>query len=196
MRSLNDYLVNEAQYKSSDLEDLKKKLLNLGKDDKIECLWGVRQRATDATGKDRIVDNACSIIKVSDKKYVLCSNIFFKGHELMKMACKEAGIRSWLSLLGDFAIRLDYEDMIKVLTIMPKFFNKFSGKNQLWTYLSFDRTECDKVCTTERRPFAITSLEDEIEAIEKGIRELEEKKKKLQELKKAQSDESMWKEES
>lgn len=191
MKQLLKY-INESKYNSSNLEDLKKQLLKLQKDDKLYCLWGVRQKATDASGKDRMVDSACSIIKVSDKKYVICSDIFFKGHELLKMACKDAGISTWWSALSGFAIRLDYEDMLKALDSMPKFFSKVIGKGTIWTYLSFDKSECEKECESQVRPFEITSLEDEIKGIEQGIKELEEKKKKLQELKKVQAEEDMW----
>lgn len=195
MKSLNNY-INESEYRSSNLEDLKKQLLKLNKNDKLYCLWGVREKITDASGKDRMVDSACSIIKVSDKKYVICSDMFFKGHELLKMACKDADISTWWSTLSGYAIRLDYEDMLKALDSMPKFFNKVIGKGTIWTYLSFDKKECEKECESQVRPFVITSLENEIKGIEQGIKELEEKKKKLQELKAAQNSESDWKEES
>lgn len=195
MKQLSKY-INESEYKSFNLKELKEKLPKMKKNDKIYCLWGVSQKITDATGKDRMVNDALSIIKVSDKKYVVCSTIFFKGHELLKDACKEAGISTWWSALSGFAIRLDYEDMLKALDVMPKFFSKYSGDKKMFTYLSFDREECEKECERQRRPFEITSLEDEIKGIEKGIKELEEKKKKLQELKSIQNDENAWEEEN
>ena len=43
------------------------------------------------------------------------------------------------------------------------------------------------------RPLVITSLEDEIRGIEQGIKELEAKKAQLQELKKIQAEEDMFK---
>ena len=41
------------------------------------------------------------------------------------MACKDVGISTWLSVLSGFAIRLDYEDMLKALDSMPKFLVKY-----------------------------------------------------------------------
>ena len=67
MKQLSKY-INESNYDSSDLENLKKQLLKLKKNDKVDCLWGVREKFTDSSGKDRMVDSACSIIKGSDKK--------------------------------------------------------------------------------------------------------------------------------
>ena len=192
MKQLSKY-INESNYDSSDLENLKKQLLKLKKNDTLYCLWGVREKFTDSSGKDRMVDSACSIIKVSDEKYVICSDIFFNGHKLLEMACKDAGISTWWSALSGFAIRLDYEDMLKALDSMPKFFSKIIAKNNVWTYISFNKKECEEECAKQVRPLLITSLEDEIKGIEKGIKDLEAKKAQLQELKKAQAEEDSFK---
>ena len=194
MKSLNNY-ISESFYDSSDLENLKKQLLKMDKGDRIHALWGVREKWTDATQKDRIVDYAISIDKEKDDKYVICGDIYFPAHDLFWDALRESGVEKWYHFKG-LAIKLGYEDMIKVLDVMPKFFNKYLTKKSIWHFISFDKKECEEECAKQIRPLVITSLEDEIKGIEQGIKDLEEKKKKLQELKAAQNSESDWKEET
>ena len=55
------------------------------------------------------------------------------------------------------------------------------------------KKECEEECAKQVRPLLITSLEDEIKGIEKGIKDLEAKKAQLQELKKAQAEEDSFK---
>ena len=193
MKNLNNYIL-ESNYDSSNLEDLKKQLLKMDKGDRIHALWGVREKWTDATRKDRMVDYCMSIDKEGDKKYVICGVIDFPSHDLFWDALREAGVEKWYHFKG-WAVKLDYEDMIKVLDAMPKFFDKWSTKrkNSIWHFVSFDKEECEKECEKQVRPFTITSLEDEIKGIEKGIKELEAKKAQLQELKHAQAEEDTWK---
>lgn len=62
MKTLNVY-INESTYDSANLEDLKKQLLKMNEGDRIHNLWGVREKYTDATRKDRMVDYAMSIDK-------------------------------------------------------------------------------------------------------------------------------------
>ena len=76
---------------------------------------------------------------------------------------------------------------------MPKFFNKYLTKKSIWHYHSFDKKEWEEECKRQIRPFTITSLEDEIRGIEQGIKDLESKKAQLQELKKAQAEEDLFK---
>ena len=76
---------------------------------------------------------------------------------------------------------------------MPKFFNKYINKKSIWHFLSFDKKECKEECAKQVRPLLITSLEDEIKGIEQGIKDLEAKKAQLQELKKVQSEEDLFK---
>ena len=194
MKSLNNY-ISESFYDSSDLENLKKQLLKMDKGDRIHALWGVREKWTDATQKDRIVDYAISIDKEKDDKYVICGDIYFPAHDLFWDALRESGVEKWYHFKG-LAIKLGYEDMIKVLDVMPKFFNKYLTKKSIWHFISFDKKECEEECAKQIRPLVITSLEDEIKGIEQGIKDLEEKKKKLQELKAAQNSERDWKEET
>ena len=197
MKQLSKY-INESEYNSSNLEDLKKQLLKMKEGDRIHAVWGVREKWTDATRKDRMVDYCISIDKEKKDKYVICGVIDFKSHELFWEALKEAGVEKWYHFKG-LAVRLGYEDMCKVLDVMPKFFNKkeyVNGPKGIWHFLSFDKAECEKECEKQIRPLTITSLEQEIQGIEQGIKELEEKKKKLQELKQAQDNESEWTEEN
>lgn len=193
MKSIYQY-INESNYNSSSLKDLKKKLLNMTAGDRIYALWGVREKWTDATRKDRMVDHAISIDKQKGDKYVICSSIDFNGHELFWEALQYAGVEKWYHFKG-WAVRLNYEDMIKVLDVMPKFFNKYNGTDgkSIWHFLSFDKSECEEECKKQLRPLTITSLEDEIKRVEQGIKDLEKMKNQLQELKKAQSEEDMFK---
>lgn len=186
--------LNESFYDSSDLEYLKKKLLKMYAGDRVHAVWGVREKGTDATRKDRMVDDAISIDKEKGDKYVICGSILFPAHELFWDALKESGVEKWYHFKG-WAVRLGYEDMIKVLEVMPKFFDKYFTKNDkgIWHYLSFDKKECEEECKRQIRPLTITSLEDEIKGIEQGIKDLEAKKAQLQELKKAQAEEDMFK---
>ena len=193
MKQISKY-INESEYNSSNLEDLKKQLLKMRDGDRIHAVWGVREKWTDATRKDRMVDYCISIDKEKKDKYVICGVIDFKAHELFWEALRAAGVEKWYHFKG-FAVRLGYEDMCKVLNVMPKFFDKkeyVNGPKGIWHFLSFDKAECEKECERQIRPLTITSLEDEIKCIEQGIKELEEKKAKLQELKKAQSEDDMW----
>jgi len=193
MKSLNNY-INESNYESSDLENLKKQLLKMNDGDRIHAVWGVREKWTDATRKDRMVDYAISIDKEKGNKYVICGVIDFPAHDLFWDALKESGVEKWYHFKG-FAVRLGYEDMCKVLDVMPKFFDKYSvnRKKGIWHYLSFDKKECEDECKRQLRPLTITSLEDEIKGIEQGIKDLEAKKAQLQELKKAQAEEDLFK---
>lgn len=190
MKQISKY-INESEYNSSNLEDLKKQLLKMGAGDRIHAVWGVHEKWTDATQKDRMVDYAISIDKEKGDKYVICGSIDFPSHELFWDALKESGVEKWYHFKG-WAIKLGYEDMLKVIDAMPKFFNKYLTKKSIWHFLSFDKAECERECEKQIRPLAITSLEDEIKGIEQGIKELEKKKAKLQELKKAQSEDDMW----
>ena len=193
MKSLNNY-INESNYDSSDLENLKKQLLKMNDGDRIHAVWGVREKWTDATRKDRMVDYAISIDKEKGNKYVICGVIDFPAHDLFWDALKESGVEKWYHFKG-WAVKLGYEDMIKVLDAMPKFFDKYSvnRKKGIWHYISFDKKECEEECKRQIRPLTITSLEDEIKGIEQGIKDLEAKKAQLQELKKAQAEEDLFK---
>lgn len=158
----------------------------------VHAVWGVREKYTDVTQKDRIVDYVISIDKEKGNKYVICGTFDFPSHDLFWDALKESGVEKWYHFKG-WAVKLVYEDMIKVLNAMPKFFNKYIGKKSAWHYLSFNKKECEEECKRQIRPLAITSLEDEIRGIEQGIKELEAKKAQLQELKKIQAEEDMFK---
>ena len=197
MKSLNNY-INESNYDSSNLEDLKKQLLKMNKGDRIHALWGVREKWTDVTQKDRMVDYAMSIDKEKNNQYVCCGVFGFPSHDLFWDALRESGVEKWYHFKS-FAIKLSYEDMIKVLEVMPKFFNDkkyVNGEHCIWHYLSFDKVQCEEECKKQVRPFAITSLEDEIKGIEDAILLLGKKKKELEELKKAQVNDNAWKEEN
>lgn len=191
MKTLNNY-ITESTYDSSNLEELKKKLLKMNSGDRVHAVWGVREKYTDATQKDRMVDYVISIDKEKGNKYVICGTFDFPSHDLFWDALKESGVEKWYHFKG-WAVKLGYEDMIKVLGAMPKFFNKYIDKKSAWHYLSFNKKECEEECKRQIRPLAITSLEDEIRGIEQGIKELEAKKAQLQELKKIQDEEDMFK---
>ena len=193
MKSLNNY-INESNYDSYDLDNLKKKLLKMNAGDRIHAVWGVREKFTDATREDRTVDYAVSIDKEKGDKYVICGVIDFPSHDLFWDALRESGVEKWYHFKG-WAVKLGYEDIIKVLDVMPKFFNKYLSKNGkgIWHFLSFDKAECEEECKRQLRPLTITSLEDEIKGIEQGIKDLEAKKAQLQELKKAQAEEDLFK---
>lgn len=191
MKTLNNY-ITESNYDSSNLEELKNKLLKMNSGDRVHAVWGVREKYTDVTQKDRIVDYVISIDKEKGNKYVICGTFDFPSHDLFWDALKESGVEKWYHFKG-WAVKLVYEDMIKVLDAMPKFFNKYIGKKSAWHYLSFNKKECEEERKRQIRPLAITSLEDEIRGIEQGIKELEAKKAQLQELKKIQAEEDMFK---
>ena len=191
MKTLNNY-ITESNYDSSNLEELKNKLLKMNFGDRVHAVWGVREKYTDVTQKDRIVDYVISIDKEKGNKYVICGTFDFPSHDLFWDALKESGVEKWYHFKG-WAVKLVYEDMIKVLDAMPKFFNKYIGKKSAWHYLSFNKKECEEECKRQISPLAITSLEAEIRGIEQGIKELEAKKAQLQELKKIQAEEDMFK---
>ena len=191
MKQLSKY-INESNYDSSDLENLKKQLLKMNAGDRIHAVWGVRELYTNATQKDRMVDYAISIDKEKGDKYVICGVFGFPSHELFWDALRESGVEKWYHFKG-WAVKLRYEDMIKVLDVMPKFFNKYINKKSIWHFLSFDKKECEEECAKQVRPLLITSLEDEIKGIEQCIKDLEAKKAQLQELKKIQSEEDSFK---
>lgn len=191
MKDINEY-INESNYKSSNLEDLKKQLLKMDSGDRINFLWGVREKATDASRKDRMVDYAMSIGKTLKKYYTFCPVFGFDGNDMIKEICKDLGIKKWARLL-DIAIAVDYEDMIKILDVMPKYFDKYANDKKFWHFLSFEYKEAEKECVRQKRPFEITSLEDEIKATEQAIKNLEQKKEQLAKLKKAQAEEDMYK---
>ena len=191
MKTLNNY-ITEANYDSSNLEELKKKLLKMNSGDRVHAVWGVREKYTDVTQKDRMVDYVISIDKENGNKYVICGTFGFPSHDLFWDALKESGVEKWYHFKG-WAVKLGYEDMIKVLDVMAKFFNKYIGNKSTWHYLSFNKKECEEECKRQIRPLAITSLEAEIRGIEQGIKELEAKKAQLQELKKIQAEEDMFK---
>lgn len=151
-------------------------------EDRIHAVWGVRELYTDATQKDRMVDYAVSIDKEKGDKYVICGVFGFPSHELFWDALRELGVEKWYHFKG-WAVKLGYEDMIKVLDVIPKFFNKYITKKSIWHFLSFDKKECEEECAKQVRPLLITSLEDEIKGIEQDIKDLEAKKAQLQELK-------------
>ena len=191
MKPISQYII-ESDYDSSNLEELKKQLLKMNSGDRVHAIWGVREKWTDATRKDRMVDYVASIDKEKNNKYVICGTFGFPSHDLFWDALKDSGVEKWYHFKG-WAVRLGYEDMIKVLDAMPKFFNKYLTKSKTWYYLSFDKKECEEECKRQLRPFTITSLENEIKGIEQGIKDLEAKKAQLQELKKAQAEEDLFK---
>ena len=143
MKDIKEF-ITEANYKSSNLEDLKKKLLNMDNNDRIHFLWGVSQKATDATQKDRYVTYAMSIDKTLKKYYTFsCDFMFSQGHEMIKEICKDLGIKKFARLL-DIAIAVDYEDMVKILDVMPKYFDKYANDKKYFSFVSFDYKEAEK----------------------------------------------------
>lgn len=190
MKTLNNY-ITESNYRSSNLEDLKKQLLKMNNGDRINFLWAVTEKATDATGKDRMVEYVMSIDK-GGKHYTFCSSFLFKGNEMIKEICKDLSIKKWARLL-DIAIAVDYEDVVKILDAMPKYFDKYAGDKKFVHFITFDYKEAEEECARQKRPFEITSLEDEIKATERAIKDLEQKKEQLTKLKKAQAEEDMYK---
>lgn len=167
---------------SLNFENLKKVMLSMKDGERVPALWGVRELWSDATRKDRMVDYAFSIDKEKNK-YTICGVFDFPSYELFWDALEFAGVRKWYHFKG-WAVKLKYEDMIKVLSAMPKFFDKYSvNRKNIWHYLSFDREECKKKCEEMRIPYIILELEKEIRIIEKYGETLEEKKAKLKELK-------------
>ena len=126
MKTLNNY-ITESNYDSSNLEELKKKLLKMNSGDRVHAVWGVREKYTDATQKDRMVDYVISIDKENGNKYVICGTFGFPSHDLFWDALKDSGVEKWYHFKG-WAVKLGYEDMIKVLDAMPKFFNKYIDK--------------------------------------------------------------------
>ena len=106
--------------------------------DRIHAVWGVRELYSDATQKDRMVDYAVSIDKEKGDKYVICGVFGFPSHELFWDALRELGVEKWYHFKG-WAVKLGYEDMIKVLDVIPKFFNKYITKKSIWHFLSFDK---------------------------------------------------------
>jgi hypothetical protein len=194
MKSINEY-ITEARLGSANLSDLKDKLKKMSKGDRIDFLYGIRQKATDATGLDRIVSSVMSIDKIGDDKYQFCTDFTFKkGHEMIDKICKELKIKRFARLL-DIAIVVDYEDMCNILDVMPKYIESYTKANDeksLWYHITFDPKEAEAECAKQKVPFEISSLEDEIKRIESEIGTLEDKKAKLKELKELQGKESDW----
>lgn len=171
-----------AGYLTKDIDELKNRLSWLKKNERIECVHGVRYLSCDPSSKDRTVDTACYIYKVSDKKYKICSDIFFDGHKLLKRAAKIAGVNKWYHFL-DLSESYDYDDMLKIIDAIPKCLSEFVTEKSIYTFLSLNKKECEEECEIQRRPFLIRELENEIDMIEIGMEELEQKKAKLEKLK-------------
>lgn len=185
MKSINDF-INEAKLQSANLKDLKEKLKGMSVNDRVYFLYGIRGVATDETNTDRTVDPVLSIDKLGDDKYSFCSDFLFKdGHKMIDQICKELGIKKLARIL-ELAIVVNYEDTCKILDLMPKYIDKYTKENDsksLWYYLTFDPKQAEEECAKLRRPFEISSLEDEISKIESEIKTLQGKKDQLKKLK-------------
>lgn len=136
MNYLKESLVCEKYEESTTYDDIKSKLSKLKKDDILRCLWGVNAETNE-------VVHVLSVIKVSDKKYsFLPVHEFMTAHDMLNDACKELHINVLFAKMMGNAVRLDYEDMMRVLDILPKFFDKYTSK--VIKFMSYEKNECEK----------------------------------------------------
>jgi hypothetical protein len=188
MKSLREYLLESYSVnEDKGTGKIDQAIQKMKPGDRIPCVFGVRMKVTDRSGKDRMVDTAMYIIKHNKTKYEFCPDFCFRGVDMIKDICKKLGIKRF-AVLTDMAIRLDYEELIQVLQEMPNFFSKYS--NGMFTFLTYSYDEAVKECAKQKIPFEIKTLEQEIADTENSIKDLEAKKQRLQQLKSAQNSDS------
>lgn len=179
-------------YYSSNINDIKEKLLMMKRHDELQCLWGVGGVATDATGKDRQWFAVISIYKTVNKYYFFsCDYMFEQGYDMIKEICKDLKIKKLQRLL-DMNLYFDYEDLIKVINVMPKYFDKYANNDRFITYVSFDRNVVKLECDRQKRPFDIENLKKSIYNAEHAIKTVDDMKKRLVELQKAEAEDAMY----
>ena len=129
------------------------------------------------------------IKKVSNKKYIILPSyhIFYDNDKkLIFDACKKVGLHKWLNYISYFSIRLDYEDLLKVLNAIKDILNTTTEKldyTHKVSFFSFDRKESRNESDVLSSRYEIEKLEDRIENIEEGIKKIANLKKELNELK-------------
>ena len=181
----NNTSINEAK----DVNELKKIIQNAKEGDLIDYLWGVTEAATKPKNSGAyLVDCIIHLEKRKGDKFVAISNFIFGGNDLINKACKSEG---WdkLRRFFDFGTVLTTERVIKLIDILPRFFNNYMNDKPYVKALSFDYDEIIKTCAKMSKPYKIKTLEDEIKNIEDQMQQLNDKKAQLEKLKNSKDDE-------
>ena len=174
-----------TSYYALTFNEIKEQVILLNKGDKLYCGWGVEDLYT---YKTYVVNEMLIIKKVSNKKYIILPlyDIFYdNGKKLIFDACKKVGVHKWLNYISCFSIRLDYEDLLKVLNTIKDILNtteKLDYTHKV-SFFSFDRKESRNESDALSSRYEIEKLEDRIENIEEGIKKIANLKKELNELK-------------
>ena len=155
-------------FNSLNLQDLKNKLHEMNKGDRIHALWGIREKYTDPTREDRMVDYALSVDKENKNKYTICGTFDFKSYELFYDALQISNVKKWYHFKG-WKIMLNYEDMCKTLDAMTTLLNNEKYINSIWHFLSFNKTECDNKCQKQIQKFKINQLQKEINELKNTL---------------------------
>lgn len=174
-----------TSYYALTFNEIKEQVILLNKGDKLYCGWGVEDLYT---YKTYVVNEMLIIKKVSNKKYIILPlyDIFYdNGKKLIFDTCKKVGLHKWLNYISCFSIRLDYEELLKVLNTIKDILNtteKLDYTHKV-SFFSFDRKESRNESDVLSSRYEIEKLEDRIENIEEGIKKIANLKKELNELK-------------
>lgn len=174
-----------TSYYALTFNEIKEQVVLLNKGDQLYCGWGVEDLYT---YKTYVVNEMFIIKKVSNKKFIILPlyDIFYDNDKkLIFDACKKVGLHKWLNYIRCFSIRLNYEDLFKVLNVIKDILNTTEKRNYTHkvSFFSFDRKESWNESDALSSKYEIEELENRIENIEEGIKNIDNLKKELNKLK-------------
>ena len=174
-----------TSYYALTFNEIKEQVILLNKGDQLYCGWGVEDLYT---YKTYVVNEMLIIKKVSNKKYIILPlySIFYNnGKKLIFDACKKIGLHKWLNYISCFSIRLDYEDLLKVLNAIKDILNTTEKLDYTYkvSFFSFDRKESRNESDALSSRYEIEKLENRIKNIEEDIKNIDNLKKELNKLK-------------
>lgn len=149
-------------------EILKEQNKQMKKGDVLPFLYGVKYCIEDNTSKDRIIDIPLKIEKGEFNKYYFISDIFFRGHDMIKQCCKILKIKR-ISCFLDFPKFFSFEQICQIIDVLPTLFNKYCSEKSCFTYLDYDENKVIEECEKQRLPYLIEKTETEIKQLSKYL---------------------------
>ena len=178
-------------YESVDLYGLKSTLRVMNTGERVRFLYSIRHSYQDNIKGHYEIETVLAIDK-KNNMYCFVSDVFFDGHKLVDKVCEKLKIKKWHRILG-IQTYFTYDEICKVLDEMPNFFKDpdIIGEGKISKYISFYKSKSEEVLKIMRRPYEIYLLEKEIQFFEKFHESIEDKKKRLEILKKLENDEDI-----
>jgi len=175
--------MKKIYYSNSEYE-LKNILKEMDVNEQVYCIHGIRHSSKDNLKGHYKSAFAMSIIKENPNGYVFCSDFMFDGHDMVNQVCKDLNIKKWPRILG-IRILFTYDELLIVFKHLKKYFNDnhYIGEDKVFKYLTFEETWNKNKLEQMRIPYEIYLLEKEIDFFTKFHESIDDKKKRLKDLK-------------